>query len=258
MERGVTIRDQSVPTKNGTLAMKNEIVHGLWIGNRLGPMQVLTIRSFLAHGLNFHLWAYDQTLSPVPEGVILKDANQIILYDEVFRYPANGPIDVQFGKGSYAGFSDIFRYKLLFEHGGWYTDMDVTCLKEPDFADEYVFRDHWLLPAVGNIMRCPPKSALMERSYQLSVKVVDQMNDDWHKPVRVMCRFIEELGLTRFIRNGICNLDDSIEIEQSFTRGNDAFPSSWYFIHWCNAMNGNEYQKGSTYHKLLRQYGCEL
>jgi hypothetical protein len=220
-------------------------------------MQLLTIRSFLAHGFTFRLWAYDRDLTPIPAGVLVEDANDVIPEDRVFRYPENGQIDVGFGKGSYAGFSDIFRYKLLYDHGGWYTDMDVTCLKPPDFATDYVFRDHWLLPAVGNIMRCPPRSLLMERSYELAARVVDEMNDDWHKPVRIMCRFIEDLGLTRFIRPGICNLDDSAEVDEKFILGADPLPAGWYFIHWCNAMNRNAYRPGSTYHSLLKRYGCE-
>ena len=113
--------------------MAQPIVHGLWIGDWLGPMQLLTIKSFMAHGYDFHLWAYNQNVAPLPAGVELKDAGELIPENQVFKYPPNGPLDVSFGTGSYAGFSDIFRYKVLYEHGGWYTDMDVTCLKRPDF-----------------------------------------------------------------------------------------------------------------------------
>jgi hypothetical protein len=237
--------------------MSKPVVHGLWIGNLLEPMQLLTIHSFMAHGFEFYLWTYNAKLAPIPDGIVLEDANKVIPEDRVFRYPQNSPIDVEFGKGSYAGFSDIFRYKVLYEYGGWYTDMDITCLKRPDFPTDYVFRDHWLLPAVGNIMRCPPKSLLMQRSYELASRVVNEMNDDWHKPIRIMCRFIEELGLEKFIYPGICNLDDSAEIEQKFIYGSAPIPENWYFIHWCNAMSRKNYRDDSTYHKLLKLYNCE-
>lgn len=72
----------------------------------------------MAHGFTFHLWAYDKKIAPVPFGVLLEDANEIIPEDRVFKYPENGQIDVKFGVGSYAGFSDIFRYKVLYEYGG--------------------------------------------------------------------------------------------------------------------------------------------
>jgi hypothetical protein len=238
--------------------MTRPIVHGLWIGDQLGPMQVLTIKSFLAHGFAFYLWAYDESVLPNRVGAEFKDANEIIAEDRVFRYSSNGPIDVSFGTGSYAGFSDIFRYKLLYECGGWYTDMDVTCLKAPNFTTDYVFRDHWLLPTVGNIMRCPPKSQLMKQSYELAAQVVDAMNDDWHKPVRILCRFIEELGLAEYIRQDICNLDDSFELEEKFILGNVPLPENWYFIHWCNSMSRHTaFRSDSTYHKLLKHYRCE-
>jgi hypothetical protein len=234
--------------------MTKPIVHGLWIGDYLGPTQILTIQSFIAHGCLFYLWVYDDISNSLPPDVILRDANQVISRNKIFRYPENGQIDVEFGKGSFAGFSDIFRYKLLYEFGGWYTDMDVTCLKQPDFTTEYVFRDHWLLPVVGNIMCCPPKSLLMERSYELAVRAVDEMNDDWHKPVRILCRFIEQLKLENFIYPGICNLDDSAEVEAKFILGNCSFPNEWYFVHWCNSMSVKKYKDGSTYHQLLKTY----
>lgn len=238
--------------------MTDEVVHALWIGNRLGPMQLLTMRSFQAHGFRFHLWAYDPTISPIPSGVVLRDANTVIPEQRVFRYPvAEANIDVAFGNGSYAGFSDVFRYKLLYDHGGWYTDLDVTCLKRPDFGTDYVFRDHWLLSAVGNVMRCPPGSEVMRRSYELAARVIGEDNDDWHKPVRIMCRFIKQLGLTEYIRSGICNLDDSVELNEKFIHGDKHFPADWYFVHWCNAMNGRKYSPGSAYQTLLRKYGCE-
>jgi Glycosyltransferase sugar-binding region containing DXD motif len=237
--------------------MLDLVVHGLWIGNCLKPTQMLTINSFLSHGFTFNLWLYNELVTPIPSRVILRNANEIIPESQVFKYPQNSPIDVKFGKGSYAGFSDIFRYKLLYEYGGWYTDMDVTCLKKPDFCTEYVFRDHWLLPVVGNIMRCPPKSKLMERCYELSSSVINEMNDDWHKPVRILCRFIEQMELEKFIYPGICNLDNSDEIEQKFLLRNLPVHGNWYFIHWCNAMSRTKYVENSTYHQFLKLYNYE-
>lgn len=97
----------------------------------------------------------------------------------------------------------------------------------------------------------------MERCYEMAARVVDEMNDDWHKPVRILCRFIEELGLSKFIRKGICNLDDSAEVEEKFIFRSDPMPDHWYFIHWCNAMSLKNYRKDSTYYNLLKHYDCE-
>jgi hypothetical protein len=233
--------------------MRPHQVHGLWIGSELGPMQLLTIRSFQHHGFIFNLWTYDPNIGNGTDAVI-RNANDIIPEQRVFRYRDNGCIDVPFGRGSCAGFSDMFRYRLLYEHGGWYTDLDVTCLREPDFDTDYVFRDHWLLPAVGNIMRCPPKSEVMRLSYELCSKAVTEENDDWHKPVRILCRFIKQQNLSHFVRRGICNLDDSLEITTRFLQADEQIPPEWYFLHWCNAINGCQHSENSTYAKLLKHY----
>src|SRR4051812_38958117 len=98
--------------------MAAQIINGLWIGAALGPLQLLTIKSFIANGCEFHLWTYNSLTGVLPSGLKIRDANEIISRDSVFCYPTDSEIDVPFGKGSYAGFSDVFRYKLLHELGG--------------------------------------------------------------------------------------------------------------------------------------------
>jgi hypothetical protein len=107
--------------------MKTNIVHGLWINGNMTSLELLTIHSFIDHGYEFHFWTYNQSIQDLPQSVLLKDANEIIPTKEVFQYSNENQFG--HGKGSYAGFSDIFRYKLLYEYGGWWTDMDITCLK---------------------------------------------------------------------------------------------------------------------------------
>jgi hypothetical protein len=130
---------------------ENKIVHGLWIGKHLSLVELLCLHSFLRQGHEFHLWTYDQLETPVPSGIFIEDASQIIASDEVFAYRNRNQFG--HGKGSYAGFSDIFRYRLLYLKGGWWTDMDVVCLSPLDFREPYVFRTHHDFAAVGNIMK---------------------------------------------------------------------------------------------------------
>ena len=107
----------------------NYPVQSLWIGNRLSAMEQLSIRSFLANGHEHHLYAYGP-LSGVPDGCVLRDANEILPRERVFRDP-----DI----GSFCGVSDLFRYKLLLERGGWWMDLDVICLQPLPIPEEYVF-----------------------------------------------------------------------------------------------------------------------
>lgn len=108
------------------------IVQGLWVGEQLGPLQQLCIRSFLRHGHVFHLYTYGD-VAGVPSGTTVCDAAAIVPAREIFRNA------IGFGAGSYGAFSDIFRYQLLFERGGWWVDTDVYCLRPFRFDGEHVF-----------------------------------------------------------------------------------------------------------------------
>ena len=90
-----------------------EIIQSLWIGESLGPLQKLSIASFLNHGHEYHLHCY-QKIGNLPSGVVVKDASETLPASAIFYYQ-NGP-----GRGSVAAFANLFRYKLLLEKGGWW------------------------------------------------------------------------------------------------------------------------------------------
>jgi hypothetical protein len=75
-------------------------------------------------GHRFELYTYGPLT--VPAGVVLKEAEKIIPLAEVFYYenPRTGSKDL-------GPFSDLFRFKLLSERGGWWSDVDTICLS-PD------------------------------------------------------------------------------------------------------------------------------
>jgi hypothetical protein len=223
--------------------------HSLWIGSKLGETELLTLKSFADKGHHIHLWAYKE-IKNVPENVSIFDANTIIPESQVFKYDENGKID--WGKGSYAGFSDIFRYKLLYEYGGWWIDMDVTCLKKFEIEDAYFFRNHWMLPVVGNVMKCPPKSELMLRCYERAIVEVNKENTDWHKPITILNEEIERLNLMHYRKLGLFNVDMQHTV-QPYLTGNFPFPNDWLGVHWINSSKFN-YKRGSTFHTLLKQY----
>lgn len=97
---------------------------GFWHGAALGPLRLACLRSFLEHGYEVKIYTYvDQHL---PDGIVRRDANDIIPIEEVFYYdnPHSGLQDL-------GPFSDLFRFKLLSERGGWWIDVDTICLS-PD------------------------------------------------------------------------------------------------------------------------------
>ncbi|MDD2637011.1 MAG: glycosyltransferase [Bacteroidales bacterium] len=238
----------------------NIIVNALWIGNILSPTELLTIKSFIDNGHDFVLWAYDEIETDLPQGAILKDANEIFPRTNVFCYKY--PNQFGHGKGSYAGFSDIFRYKLLYLKGGWWTDMDVTCLKPLDFEDEYVFRTHHSLPMVGNIMKCPPNSKLMQKCFEEAVKKVDQNNRDWHLPIQILVDNVYVLKLDKYIKN--FSNQDSWNIIREFLKKTVPIPENWYVIHWVNEewrrnnISKIAFIKSSLIFKLFEKHKIEV
>ena len=108
--------------------MSQITVQSLWIDPIVGDLQILCIKSFLKQGTKFVLFTYG-VIENLPEGVLVKDANQILDKTKVFK-------DC---KKSYATFSDWFRIKLLYDIGGWWVDCDVLCIKSFSTKQEYVF-----------------------------------------------------------------------------------------------------------------------
>lgn len=210
----------------------NKIVHGMWIGNELSSMELLTIKSFVANGHIFYLWIYDSPVIPDIENLVLKNASEIIPKDYVFSYKSKNKFG--HGKGSYAGFSDIFRYKLLHEFGGWWVDMDVTCLKTFDFETPYVFRAHHELDVVGNVMKCPKGSQVMLDSYHEALKEVDDENTDWHKPIAILNKHIKLNDLTGYVVDDMSYEDDWRVISTFIKSNKEAINQDYYFIHWLN------------------------
>lgn len=237
---------------------ETNIINGLWVGKSLSKLELLTIHSFLAHGYDFRLWVYDDLRTRVPEKTILTDANEIISRDKVFSYKHRN--EYGHGMGSYAGFSDIFRYKLLYERGGWWSDMDITCLKKITCSAPYYFRPHHELPVVGNLMKCPKGSELMQLCYKKSIEIVNEDNTDWHKPIRILNENIKRLGLNQYITEKESNFDDWFETKKYIWRDH-SIPDSWAFIHWQNEVwrykkvSKTKFYYRSALAQLMAEYG---
>ncbi len=134
-------------------------VQSLWIGDSLSKVEQLCIKSFLDNGHPFHLYIYDD-ISNLPEGVTIMDANNIVGREHIFTYKAG------WGKGSYAGFADLFRFELLNKLGGWWVDTDVICLKPFTYEEDLIicssFEHEWGDCPNSCILRSLPGSAFTD------------------------------------------------------------------------------------------------
>lgn len=100
---------------------KPTVFQGFWHGPPLGSLRMACLNSFIQMGNIFEIYTYSPLT--VPDGVVLKDAEEIIPFDQLFYYdnPNTGLKDL-------GPFSDLFRFKLLLEKGGWWCDVDTICL----------------------------------------------------------------------------------------------------------------------------------
>ncbi len=106
--------------------MKFDTIQSLWSDSKLGIVGRLCCTSYMANGHEFHLYTYGH-VEDVPEGVVIKDANEIVPQSDLYRFKLP------------AQFSDWFKYHLLLKHGNWWVDMDTVCLRPFDFVDAVVF-----------------------------------------------------------------------------------------------------------------------
>lgn len=126
-------------------------VHSLWIGSQLGPIGAACLASFVSAGHQVVLHAYDHPMD-LPAGVTLRDANATIPRHLIVKHRKTG---------SFALFSDIFRYRLLQNGAEVYVDCDVYCLRPIERA-EYIFGYETDTQINGAVLALPAASGLLK------------------------------------------------------------------------------------------------
>lgn len=171
--------------------MANDVVQSLWIGSRLSTMERLAIRSFLACGHPFHLYAYEP-LENTPLGTTVRDGREILPAEEIFVY-RRGP-----GKGSPSAFSNFFRYKLLFERGGWWSDLDAVCMKPLDFPEPHVTgwerEPNGTRHIAAGLVKAPAGSRVAEYCWEYCRRVKKSRLRWGQVGPKLLARAIDEVG----------------------------------------------------------------
>jgi len=131
----------------------SERLHSLWVGERLGYIERLTMISALSVGHAFRLYSYaPEKLSGAPSEVEIRDANEVIEYEALARY---------FDAGWAALGSDFFRYALQAKGLGYWVDLDLYFIRPLDFEDQYVFGWEHETKINGAVLRLPRDSAMV-------------------------------------------------------------------------------------------------
>ncbi len=179
---------------------RRAIIQGLWVGPPLSMMERLSLASFVAHGHPYHLYVYEDL--QVPNGVILRNANEILARKEVFRDQA---------LESFANFSDIFRYKLLLERGGFWTDTDTICLNPFEFPQDYVFAmertqsgtderaKYGAAWVCGGVIKAPAGAAIMRALYEASLEKAAGHYEWWELGPPMVSEAVRTFGLSRYV-----------------------------------------------------------
>ena len=171
----------------------------LWVGDMLPLMMKKCIQSFIDQKHPVHLYTYDN-IKNCSEDVTFMDANSILNESLIFRCKNKAH------NNSIAPFADFFRWKLLYEKGGWWTDTDVYCIRPFIFEKEYVFAS--VPTGINNhVIKVPPKSPLMLSLYNTSAHIIKQKAPHikyYELGFRLLRRFINDFNLHKYV------CDDSV------------------------------------------------
>jgi len=236
-----------------------EAVQSLWIGKKLEAMELLTIASFLDHGHDFILWTYED-VKDVPNEIDIRDANEILPAKRIFRLKQGRHA------GSVAHFSDLFRYKMLELKGGWWIDMDVTCLKPFDMEESYVFKQGKVIGdnsinISNSIIKCPVNSEVMRYAFEKANRYLKPENLDWHLGLKILNKSITRSRLGKYIRT---SRDFGIDTKAiDYFEGKDTIFKDQYCVDWNKSwlkvreVDVERPIEGTLYQALLTKYGIE-
>ena len=237
-------------------------VNSLWIGEELSNMEMISINSHIKAGHKYNLWCYSK-IKNAPENVNLCDAKKILPESDVFCYQTG------LGKGSFSAFSNIFRYKFLFEHGGWWVDTDLVAIRPFEFTDDYVFASERLkngdIHPTTCVIKLPPKSDFALKCYNKSISY-DRSTLEWSTigPKLITTYLKQSDYLNKFVKNPdiFCPIDWH-EINTDLTLQRSIDLSESFGVHLWNeiwrrlGINKNkEFDKNTFYEKLKSNYLC--
>ncbi|MEI8305717.1 MAG: capsular polysaccharide synthesis protein [Chloroflexales bacterium] len=171
--------------------MKLEPVQTLWIG----PMNNLIftcLSSFVSQGHPVHLYCYNN-VQDIPVGVQMFSAVEIIP-EKVLQPNENGE-----GKGSYAAFSDLFRFSLLYQRGGWWVDADMYCVRPFIAQSLYVFATEH--DSIGTCaIHAPAGSSLLKTTIE-QINLLPIKNVNWTEYKDIYAENVIQSGLLESIQS---------------------------------------------------------
>lgn len=167
------------------LTPTNKIVQSLWLSDTLSLNEMMCIMSYVYNGHQFHLYTYTQ-IDNAPSECIIHNANDILEKNEEI---------------SEHDFTQLFKYKVLYEKGGYWTDMDMICINKLNFVEPYIFSSELMINTANkslinsSIIKCPPKSEYALFSYNT---YLSKCGDN---PAKFMTDCVKKYGLEMYVKH---------------------------------------------------------
>jgi len=248
------------------------IVQSLWIGNDLPTLNYNCIKSWLKFH-EVHLYTYNK-LENAPDGVKIKDANEILPESDIFYFNEN---DI-------APFSDLFRYKLLC-NGGWWIDADFLMTKPLNFSQDYVFGSERTMlvgrfkskqpyKIVNGFLKAPSDSEFYKKVYEKSLEKIEKKLKRRTDLMMLLSKEVVNNKMEHYVLapDAFCNLDwwyvkeafnePNIDLwipkfgwnrqHDYLTNENSVGIHLWNGLHKKKKIDTKKYKEGSLYDLLVK------
>ena len=173
----------------------NLIIRTYWEGSPFSNLEILSIKSFILNGHQVFIYTYDKSIKSFDKDMILRDASEIVPEEHRTRIKKVMP----------SIFSDVFRYHLLHELGGWWMDLDIVLLKPITTEDPIVISSYIRKRELGTqgINNSPLKISKGHALSKACLEKAESMNLEraWHTQTAgpLLAEEVSRLGLNNFV-----------------------------------------------------------
>lgn len=215
------------------------VINLFWDNQKLGKLEKACIFSYLNNNNELQIFTYKPEIFDFVKDTKINvfNANEILPEKEKFYYTGNGDCI----EGSVVGFSDIFRYELLYKIGGWYSDFDVINLKSLNSLDksEIIIRPHYNFNYVCNIAKFPKGYEGLRELKEITQKNINVNNNNWVEPLLIFRDYVNKNNLEKYVVSEEYFGNDNSVLQQKLLFGKiyNTLPliKSYYCMHLCGA-----------------------
>lgn len=240
----------------------NKIINCFWHG-KLNETSLISMHSFHAQQHSVYLWCYNHPKN-IPAFIVVKDASEIVPKDVFLKwFPQNDNSDYRMTR--LPTFACYFRYKLLYEKGGWWSDVDIFCLKPFNFSSKHIFCEQPIDPENINklflitnaIFKTPKHSLLLSNLLkEIEPKAVKAEIPEWGVwGPRMFTKYILELAFDYDLQKKVFMPfpPGKHGIAKQYLDKNVVIPNWAYSLHMFNRYTMDLVAKPESLYDIIRQ-----